>query len=870
MKGSEKMKKQLIFIGILLICSFIYIGNVNALYIGRNTYDQKITLKTGPGNNYSNSGSLSYNDTFIMNNTNKIKSTSGCSSGWYRINYWGYSRYVCSSYVTTSTITAQTNAKSLAIKNGASSGYATYKTVGNNKQLTLVSSTKYKGNGCSKGWYKVNYNSSQKYVCSNYMDTYNSSSDAIVTNVNGAKIYKSASSKSKQITKLNYGYGLTLNSTTKYKGSGCSSGWYKISYRNSSAYICSISVQQSTNKNVYLVNHTSGVGVRKSAKSSAKIVAKLKYNTPVMLQTTTKYKGAGCGSGWYKIKISGTSGYVCSTMLTNTSNTTVMTVTAGARKSADANSTTVKTINKGQVAILQSTTKYKGAGCGSGWYKISINKQTAYICSKNTEIGIGTPAPTNTTTSTTTGNITKIKTSSGYYYTTNKWEYRLKENYGNVRSSASTSSALKNTVYLGTEFKVLGTAKASSGCSSGWYKVSYYNNRTGYICKSLVDKYSDITNSNSAYCNTLIKQGFPQSYCPYLTYLHNKYPNWVFKPEKTGIAFLTAINGESEKNYTQLSESPYLASTTIREKPNWRTASDGYVAYMLDPRNYLNEQNIFAFETLSYDSNYHTKSAVRSIVSGTYLDTDTYANYFINAAKKYKVSPVHLASRVKQEGGTNPSYDSVSGKSTSTCTVTSYVCSTYTKLSSKTAGKLTDSVNLRTGAGTNYSVQTLGRSGETFTLSSTSKYKGTGCNDGWYKIKLTRSLKNIYNYYNIGAYGSNPVLRGLQAAAGCVDTNEGTPWDTREKAIVYGASFIANGYITKGQDTMYYQKFNTSPNAYYSKYTHQYMTNILAPAGESLSTYESYSNLKIINKGYVFKIPVYTNMPTNHTTHPQF
>ena len=801
MKGSEKMKKQLIFIGILLICSFIYIGNVNALYIGRYTYDQKITLKTGPGNNYSNSGSLSYNDTFIMNNTNKIKSTSGCSSGWYRINYWGHSRYVCSSYITTSTITAQTNAKSLAIKNGASSGYATYKTVGNNKQLTLVSSSKYKGNGCSKGWYKINYNSSQKYVCSNYMDTYNSSSDAIVTNVNGAKIYKSASSKSKKITKLNYGYGLTLNSTTKYKGSGCSSGWYKISYRNSSAYICSISVQQSTNKNVYLVNHTSGVGVRKSAKSSAKIVAKLKYNTPVMLQTTTKYKGAGCGSGWYKI---------------------------------------------------------------------SINKKTAYICSKNTEIGIGTPAPTNTTTSTTTGNITKIKTSSGYYYTTNKWEYRLKENYGNVRSSASTSSTLKNTVYLGTEFKVLGTAKASYGCSSGWYKVSYYNNRTGYICKSLVDKYSNITSSNSAYCNTLIKQGFPQSYCPYLTYLHNKYPNWVFKPEKTGIAFLAAINGESEKNYTQLSESPYLASTTIREKPNWRTASDGYVAYMLDPRNYLNEQNIFAFETLSYDSNYHTKSAVRSIVSGTYLDTDTYANYFINAAKKYKVSPVHLASRVKQEGGTNPSYDSVSGKSTSTCTVTSYICSTYTKLSSKTAGKLTDSVNLRTGAGTNYSVQTLGRNGETFALSSTSKYKGTGCNDGWYKIKLTRSLKNIYNYYNIGAYGRNPVLRGLQAAAGCVDTNEGTPWDTREKAIVYGASFIANGYITKGQDTMYYQKFNTSPNAYYSKYTHQYMTNILAPAGESLSTYESYSNLKIINKGYVFKIPVYKNMPTNYTTHPQF
>ena len=69
---------------------------------------------------------------------------------------------------------------------------------------------------------------------------------------------------------------------------------------------------------------------------------------------------------------------------------------------------------------------------------------------------------------------------------------------------------------------------------------------------------------------------------------------------------------------------------------------------------------------------------------------------------------------------------------------------------------------------------------------------------------------------------------------------------------------------------MYYQKFNTSPRTTLPKFTHQYMTNILAPAGESLSTYESYSNLKLINKPYVFKIPVYNNMPTNSTTHPQF
>ena len=87
-------------------------------------------------------------------------------------------------------------------------------------------------------------------------------------------------------------------------------------------------------------------------------------------------------------------------------------------------------------------------------------------------------------------------------------------------------------------------------------------------------------------------------------------------------------------------------------------------------------------------------------------------------------------------------------------------------------------------------------------------------------------------------------------------------------ASKYGGKFIAEGYINKGQDTMYYQKFNTGPNNYFPKYTHQYMTNILAPASESLSTYRSYTELEILNKGLVFKIPVYSSMPSQITTHP--
>ena len=364
---------------------------------------------------------------------------------------------------------------------------------------------------------------------------------------------------------------------------------------------------------------------------------------------------------------------------------------------------------------------------------------------------------------------------------------------------------------------------------------------------------------------------------------------------------------------------------------------------MLDPRNYLNEQNIFAFENLSFDSKYHTISTIRSIVKDTYLDTDTYAGYFLDAGKTYGVSPVHLASRVKQEGGTDSSYAAVSGKLTNTWNVTNsgYVCTgfgtkednkfkvnngsypyirttsnvnsnilkysngnkmtvnsndTVTLISStKYNGFVKEQVNVREEAKT--SSKLLGTLNKNAAVSLTSKttIKGSGCSEwykinykygtgyvcasyinpnagcttgSWYHVKVNKSLKGIYNFYNIGAYGSNPVIRGVVAAAGFVDNNDGTPWNTRAKAIKYGASFIANGYINQGQDTMYYQKFNTGPNATTNRYTHQYMTNILAPASESLTTYESYNSLNILNNAYVFKIPVYNSMPTEFTTHP--
>ena len=377
----------------------------------------------------------------------------------------------------------------------------------------------------------------------------------------------------------------------------------------------------------------------------------------------------------------------------------------------------------------------------------------------------------------------------------------------------------------------------------------------------------------------LKKEGFPESYCPYLSYLHSKYPNWNFKADKSDYSFDEVIDGETSKNYTQVMVDEYLESWNISESGGWRTSSDSYNAYMLDPRTYLTEKNIFVFEDLGYDSTNHTKSVIRSIVDGTYLDTDTYAGYFLDAGKKYNISPVHLAARVKQEGGTNSSYDPVSGKASETWNISNsaYICasSSYGEVSgSYFKVKSGTNLNVRKGAGTNYS-RLKYANGNYVTVNSNDKVTikkkgntGSGCSGNWYEVKIDKSLKGIYNYYNIGAYGKNPVLRGLAAAAGYVDDLDGVPWNSREKAIKYGAKFIADGYINAGQETMYYQKFNTGPNATNNSFAHQYMTNILAPASESLSTYYSYDDLNILKKSLVFKIPVYKNMPNELISHP--
>ena len=113
----------------------------------------------------------------------------------------------------------------------------------------------------------------------------------------------------------------------------------------------------------------------------------------------------------------------------------------------------------------------------------------------------------------------------------------------------------------------------------------------------------------------------------------------------------------------------------------------------------------------------------------------------------------------------------------------------------------------------------------------------------------------FYNIYNIGANRSDQD--GIDFAAS-------RNWDTREKAILYGSKYLSDNYITKGQDSLYLQKFdvhNHNPGHHY------YMSNIRAPYSEAKNMLRGYKSNNMDHVKRILEIPIYSNMPV-YTPYP--
>ena len=117
-----------------------------------------------------------------------------------------------------------------------------------------------------------------------------------------------------------------------------------------------------------------------------------------------------------------------------------------------------------------------------------------------------------------------------------------------------------------------------------------------------------------------------------------------------------------------------------------------------------------------------------------------------------------------------------------------------------------------------------------------------------------------YNLFNVGASGNGTeqvILNGLAYAK-----NKG--WDTPQKSIMGGLNLLKS-YISRGQNTLYFQKFNVVCAPYYSN---QYAQNILdsQSIGTILKGY--YKDANLLDSSFTFIIPLYKNMPTTAVPSP--
>lgn len=378
----------------------------------------------------------------------------------------------------------------------------------------------------------------------------------------------------------------------------------------------------------------------------------------------------------------------------------------------------------------------------------------------------------------------------------------------NVRSGAGTGYSKTGTVSYGDSLTILSETTDSSGAK--WYKISC-GNVTGYVSAAYVQLTSSGSqgSSDADFESYMTKQGFPESYKPYLRKLHEQHPKWIFTAQKLGVDWNTALKEECVVG-RNLVHSSALASWKSMEKGaydfnggywygldgSWVAASKEIIMYYMDPRNFLNDTYIFMFENQSYDPSYQTESGVKTILADTFMsgsytcpDTKkkyTYSQTFMDAAKKSGVSPYHLASRCRNEQGVN-------------------------------------------GA-----PQSLG---------------------------TVKGYENYFNFFDIQAYATSTMTAAEMGCKYAKTTNPTylLPWTNQYKSIVGGSIFLGTGYITKGHDTLYLQKFDMVDGGN-GLYYHQYMTCVFGQANEAISLKNAYSQ-DILNSAMEFKIPVYNNMP---------
>ena len=352
------------------------------------------------------------------------------------------------------------------------------------------------------------------------------------------------------------------------------------------------------------------------------------------------------------------------------------------------------------------------------------------------------------------------------------------------------------------------------------------------------------------YYQELLNVGFPKDYARSLTELHLLHPNWSFTP-----LLITEGNSlytwdyiiEQETNDPSLNliadSSAYLV---YRHAFNLKTYDSGYyqaskatVEYFMDPRNFLNETDIFQFYDLSSAHSVGTQE-IEAVLAGTFMEDailengKTFAQYFLEVGQDLGVNPVYLAVKARQEQG---------------------VLGASPVLSGKCGSLLAD-----------YYANGTQISNDGNQILAPDK--------GYTKEELL-ALDGYYNLFNIKASGNglftiyyNAMKRATEGTADMSDVWGSPSWNTLWKSMWGGAYTIKTSFIDRFQNTIYLQKFNVDSRAGERNFWGQYMQNVAGSLTESRTLFGAFASSGVLDGPCNFVIPVYKGMPNKACADP--
>ena len=849
-------------------------GYVNAKYLSATKPDQaaksSVTSKTATKYVNVSTGSLHMRKSGTESAAVVAKLTRGTqvtvyseSKGWAKIKANGKDGYVNAKYlsatkpdqvtkaaVTGKTATKYVTASTLNMRKGGNVSSSIVTMLSKGTQVTVYSE--------SNGWAKVKANGKDGYVSTKYLSATKPATGSAVTTQKTTTKYvtastlnmrKSGSDSSSIVARLSKGTKVTVYSESK--------GWAKVKANGKDGYVNTKYVsatkpgtapkptapEKTTTKYVT----ASTLNMRKSGSDSSSIVARLSKGTKVTVYSESK--------GWAKVKANGKDGYVSTKYVSATKpatapkptvpeKTTTKYVTASTlnmRKSGSETASIIAKLSKGTEVKVYSESK--------GWAKVKANGKDGHVSTKyltaTKPVTDSKPAvPEKTTTkyvNVNSGTLnmrnkpsedasvivklargveveviseadgwSKVKAYGGEGYVSTQYLSTTKpgatpekpgQNPGgevttitkyvnvndgsslNMRSSASTSASIIAKLVDKTAVTVYSE-------SDGWSRITA-NGKTGYVStKYLTEKAPDVPGNPN---DSVIK-------------IEKEYNLTMDKM----VQIQMAANAQTDKAYkTYIREDGLSLVNSTKgtvKGSGWRVRGGAGPDY-------------WVVGDVSNNQSLTIKSKVKGS-DGYYWYEVSYNKTWVNASpedieynlnpKNFVNDPVHSYQFVKLSQVTNMNVSEVNDRI----------------LSGK--GILQGQAATFTSAGVKYGVN------EIYLISHALLETGNGTSPLATGVKVNG--RTVYNMYGVGAYDGTAVSSGAQYAY-----NAG--WFTPEAAIIGGAEFIAKGYISAGQDTLYKMRWNPTAAEKYGYASHQYATDIGWATKQVKQIYNLYSLL---------------------------